>query len=399
MRERLLGFIVAALIVSDMLTGLLFNLQFGFYRVGVLLKSVILFLTFILYLPLIKRKTFFSIYAIIGMLVIFWSIGSAVSLVNNPQFELGNSLIVLSRYLLFLILVCAFLYLKDQPSFDHTCKKIIETFFLVNNSLIVLGFLFDINIFSSYNPQDNLNDMRFGYKGLIYGTNEVAGIYILGLSYCYRETFKYRERKGWLLFFTCLASLLTGTKATLIGLVVVTIFYFAKYKFAKLVVLMVPATVFLVIAVARNWESIKTKYLTFNIRVFESGDLLTFLMSGRNSYIISNFDYIAAKWTFLNYLVGDGFLYSETDLLDLFFFFGILGCMLYLYVLTKIFFIKDRTIDNHFVFLLLLSIAFTAGHIIQSAIVPVSLLLYIFSAKPALANHDITSNNRTDQLQ
>jgi len=223
-------------------------------------------------------------------------------------------------------------------------------------------------------------DVRFGYKGLIYGANEVAGIYILGIAFFYREVFRHKQPKKMLLFVTCVAAVLTGTKATLIGLILITLYYFAKYKARHLIVVLIPLVILTTSLVVQNWELINEKYLASNTERFLSNDLITFLMSGRDIYIVQNFTFINNHWSLINFLFGDSFLYSETDALDLYFFFGLVGA-LYLYMYTRLFFIRDHSIDNIFVFLVLIAIAAVSGHIIQSGVVPVFVLLYIFSEK------------------
>lgn len=380
MREKTVIFIISLLIVADLVTGLLFNLQFGFYRVGVVLKSLIIFVTLVVYIRLIKRKSILSIYIIMGMLLFCWISGSFISTVKNDQFELGYSVVVLSRYFLFLILSCVFVVHIENESFSFKCRQVIESFFLINSLLILIGFAFNIDLFSSYNAQPDLPSSRFGYKGLIYGVNEVAGIYIFGISYLFRENFKYNENKKILLVLTCVAALLTGTKATLIALALIVPFYFVRYRIKTFVMLLIPFVLYIGSLVVNHWEYLKTEYLSFNIRVFETNSMITFLMSGRDKYIVKSFEFIDANWMFINYLTGDAFLYSETDLLDLYFFFG-LGSVIYLFVYVKIFFLKDKSLDNLYTFLVLIALASTAGHIIQSAIVPIFLLLYVFSTR------------------
>ena len=389
MSERVVVAIVSFLIIADLLTGLLFNLHFGFYRIGIFIKSLTIFITFIICLPLVKKKSIQSIYLTLAILFLFWIIGSLISFFRNDSFDPGNSIIVLSRYFLFLILSCVFVNLAYQPSFEEKCRKIFETFFLVNNLFIIFGFIFKVDLFSTYNVE---YVHRFGYKGLIYGGNEVAGIYVLGLTYFYRENFKYGESKKILLIMTCIAAVLTGTKATLVGLSAITVYYFIRYRIKVFIILMIPFILTLVYFVGVYWEKIKTQYLSFNVHFFETHDLITFLMSGRDLYIVRNFGYMGSEWSLINFITGDAFLYSETDLLDLYFFFGI-GSILYLYLYVKIYFLKDKSLDNVFNFLVLMGIAFTAGHIIQSAVVPVFLLLFVFSNKGVKRNETLRDNS------
>jgi hypothetical protein len=374
--EKLAAIIIVLLILADLVTGLLFNLESSFYRVGLIVKSGTILFTLFLFLPLIRKKSLFSVYLTMAILFVLWMSGSLLSVYLNPRFEYVDSLIILNRYLLFFILSCVFISLKDSSSFTRKCKSILEFFFLVNNSMILLGFVFKIDLFLSYPLEEEVS--RFGYKGLIYGTNEVAGIYILGTAYFFREKFKHNQRKGFLLLFTCLADLLTGTKATMLGLVFLAIYYFVRYRLRSFFLFVIPMLTIFIFFIKVNWTLIQERYLAFIVEKFKTMDILTFLMSGRNLYVVKNFEFIDSHWSMINYLTGDGFLYSETDFLDLYFFFGV-GCFLYLYLYMSIFFIKDTSKDNYVFFIILLFIAFTAGHIIQSAAVPVFLLLFIFS--------------------
>ena len=326
------------------------------------------------------------------ILFILWIIGSFLSFYFNPEFEYVGSLIVLNRYLLFLILGCVFISLSESRSFVQKCKSIFELFFLVNNSMILLGFIFKIDLFLSYPLEEEVS--RFGYKGLIYGTNEVAGIYILGTAYFFRENFKGNRKKGFLLLFTCLADLLTGTKATILGLLLLSVYYFVKYRLSSFILFVVPLFAMFVIIIKVYWNIIQDRYMAFVIQKFETMDILTFLMSGRNAYVAKNINYMNSHWSLINYLVGDGFLYSETDFLDLYFFFGI-GAFLYLYLYISIFFMKDRSDDNYVLFIVFILIAFSAGHIIQSAAVPVFLLLFIFSNE-AVKSNEVLGYNRAN---
>jgi hypothetical protein len=381
MKERLAVTVIWILIIADLLTGLLFNLDIEYYRIGLPLKSGIILFLLLYYISLISDKTILSIYIVIASLLGLWLIGSLISYSANPSFDYIYSFVVLNRYFFFLILSCVFFDLKSSETFIYHCKQILEWFFLFNNSLIFLGFIFNIDTFSTYDPQWKIDyDQRFGYKGLIHGGNDVAGIYILGVAYFFREQFQQGSRKSFLLITTCMAALLTGTKATLIAVIIISIYYLVRYRIKFFVGIIVPLVILGVVWIYGHWNYVKEEFLSSVFKRIEEMNLITYLFSGRDSYIRSHFKYISLKWTVLNHLAGDGFLYSETDLLDLYFFFGIIGLLIYLFFYGSVFFIFDKSLDAFFVFAIILAIAFTAGHIIQSATVPLFFLLYIFSA-------------------
>ncbi|HTJ52721.1 MAG TPA: hypothetical protein VL443_24865 [Cyclobacteriaceae bacterium] len=374
--------IISSLIIADLLTGFLFNVGADFFRIGLLVKITTEFIVLGYYIVHVKNVTILSMF--IAMIILFsiWIIGSLNSFFNNPLFSYPYSFLVLNRYFFLFIMSCLFFHLAEDSSFDVRCKRIFEAFFIVNNILIFLGVIFHINFFSTYNPFGliPLSEQRFGYKGLISGGNDVAGLYIIGVAYFFRKKFVYEEGGYLLLIATVLSAMFTGTKATFIAVLAIGLYYMFRYRIKLFFGVMVPLFSFILVYGYYRWDYIKEKLLDSLIQKLNSNPL-TYLMSGRNDFIIHHFKYIGEKWNLMNHLVGDGFLYSETDFLDLYFFFGIIGLILYMYLYARIFFSVDRSLDNLYVFVVLMGIAFTAGHIIQSAVVPLFVLLYVFSIK------------------
>jgi hypothetical protein len=383
--------IIACLILADLLTGLFFNMEFGFHRVGLPLKSALIFFTFIFYLTALTQKTFQSIYLAMGILLVFWIIASFVSYKLNPDFEYGYSVIVLNRYFFFFILSCLFISLNGEHSFTRKCRILFESFFIINNVMVFAGLIFSIDMFSTYDPLGEIDDQRFGYKGLIHGGNDIAGIYIIGMAYFFREYFQYRRKKLLLLLMTCAAAFLTGTKAGMISVTLLTLYFCFRYRrnyfLIVCLLLLIVGSYFLI----TYRVIILDQYLEPFLQRIRSMRVLSYLMSSRNEFVINNFTYMGSNWLTINYITGDAFLSSETDILDLYFFFG-LGGLLYLYFYIKIFFWKDKSLDNLYIFLVLLSIATLAGHIIQSTVTPLFVLLYIFSIRKS-EEHDSPGNS------
>jgi hypothetical protein len=109
-------------------------------------------------------------------------------------------------------------------------------------------------------------------------------------------------------------------------------------------------------------------------------DFYTFWTSNRNQLLSNALERVSKHWSSINFLVGDADSYVEMDFFDLYFFFGF-GALVYFFVYFKIFFLKDKSRDNKYVFLVFMAMAFVAGHVINSAIVPLFLLLYVFSTR------------------
>lgn len=398
MKPHLIVTCLILIIAGDVLTSFAYNLNLSFYNIGVFIKTPIEFL----FLGLIVRyKKFQYLYLIIFGLFLFWLIGFARTYVSFGGIRDGSygldfddngegtnpvlaSFTILNRYFLFFALMPMLLIHSEDQQFIKSVKKVFEIFLVANSLAIIVGFLFKINFFSSYNSQniDLPYQPRFGYKGLLYGINEVTGIYFLGIAYAYREIFVYGQKKILLLLLLLIAAALTGTKGCLLAVLILSLYFFFKYKRKLFFIVIGPLFFGLIIYVIEtnlieNLSALLNLYLTLdNTNAFSA--FLTFFMTGRNLYINENFIYMATHWNFLNYIFGDGVLYSETDLFDLYYFFGV-GFLIYFYGYGKLIFYKKNQPDLKYVFVFLLLIAVTGGHIIRSGVFPIFFGLYLIT--------------------
>jgi hypothetical protein len=371
--------IIWTVILVDLLSGLLLTLQVPFARIGLFVKGLVFVLVLIICLTQLRQKTFYSVYMSIVILLVFWVTGFLASYFNNPSFDPIESLVVLNRYFFFLVMSLAFLAWSKRDSFEKECKGIFETFFVINNAFIFIGFFFKIKMLSTYDPYGEYGDeWRFGYKGLIWGQNAVAAIYTLGVAYFFREAFKYNQSKTMMLVTTCIASILVGTKATLLTLLLIGGYYLYKYRVKTLVLLVLPSLAVMLYFIILYWQVLQDKYLSFLVEKYQTMDFYSFLTSGRLDYLVRVKTHISEHWGVINFITGDAISYIEMDFFDLYFYFG-LSSLLYLYLYFKIFFIRDASGNNKYVFLVWMSMAFVAGHIINSAVVPIFYLLFVFS--------------------
>jgi O-antigen ligase like membrane protein len=378
MKKRVL--LIWVFILVDLLSGLLLILQFPFARIGLFIKGILILFLFAAYLIKIREKSYHSIYTSIAILVLFWLVGFFSSLISNPNFDPVESIVVLNRYLFFLIVACAFIDWSKKVSFENDCKKILDVFFTINNTLIFIGLIFKIKMFSTYDPYGEYGEgWRFGYKGLIWGQNGVAAIYTLGMGFFFRECFKYKNPKTILLITTCLAALFIGTKATWFTFILIGGYYLYVYKIKTLIIVILPVLMGFIYAFILYWSDIKEKYFNFIVHQYENNDFYSFWTSNRNSLLTTAINHVSYDWNYLNFIVGDAISYVEMDFFDLYFYFGISG-IIYMLIYTKIFFIKDRSQSNKYFFLVWMAMAFVAGHLINSAVVPIFYLLYIYSA-------------------
>lgn len=287
---------------------------------------------------------------------------------------------VFNRYVFFFSLsVLMYLYAEDA-TFVFDIKRLFECFIIVNSVCIILGAIFKISMFSSYNPGDKITDYtpRYGYKGLLFGINEITGIYFLSLVHYCREIVLYKRVKKILaLLIIVVSSFLTGAKGALLVIFLVAALYVYRYfkKVFYLVFIPLVATGIFVVA---------TKYLDVLMDVLKtisaSDSIWTVITSGRSDYVIRNYNFISTQWSFLNFIFGDGSLYTEMDLFDLYLFFGI-GGLIYLLLYIKTFLRFEKSLDRIPILIVMLFLASINGHMIQSAVFPVFLVLFLISSR------------------
>jgi len=383
-----------------MLTCLAYNLNWSFYNFSIIIKTPIEII--FLYQIFITKKINLYFVIIISLLAIWLiAISTSALIYNEAENNIGATFIdnsntsylesftVFSRYILFFCILPVLFLHKNDENFVKKCKLIFEYFFYVNSLLILLGWIFNLPVFAAYHFKEYASlgfDYRFGYKGLIYGINEVTGVYFLGLSYAYREIFVYNNKNKWVLLLLILfASMLTGAKGCYLSFFLLSIYYFAKYRFRFFLISIFPI-VLVTIYYLIHIDIIDFVSKSLNISFLGNSTtpntpidtLLTFLTSGRNLYINSNWQFMLNKWGFFKFIFGDGLLYSETDLFDLYYMFG-LGAILYFYYYRKIIFDNEKSGDIKYIFFFLMLIAFLGGHIIRSAVIPTFLSIYVIS--------------------
>lgn len=397
MTPKIAYLLLVIIVLGDILSSITYNLSWGFSNFGLLIKTPVEFFFLIYSLKFIKSNL---VVTVIFIFFIIWIIGITTCSFNSKAllssdvdtvFSENESIYVqsfkvLNRYIFFFQLSILMSLYADNEGFIVNVKRLFESFIIVNSLCIILGFFFKLNIFSSYNLTGKITDFepRFGYKGVLFGVNEITGVTFLAISHYYREILLYKNKKKILiLLLVIFAACLEGTKGSLIAVLMITCYYFYRYFTRFFFLVFLPAvSISVFVLVTRYLDAIMDILST----VSKSNSLLAVLSSGRSDYVIKNLAYIQKNWFFLNYIFGDGALYSETDLFDLYFFFG-LGCLLYLFFYTKLFLKYERTRDRVPIYLLMLLLAFTNGHMIQSAVFPVFLILYLVSSKNTFSDN------------
>ncbi len=243
-----------------------------------------------------------------------------------------------------------------------------EGFLMINSLAILLGAIFQIDLFETYSSS------RFGYNGLILRSGAASYIYIIGLFYALHQVIVAKNNKWLLLFITAIASFLLGTKSIYLGWGFVFLYLIWQLGWLKKIWVKVLFGL-LIILIMVLWkpllEFIFSLSSTFQ-KVYEQDGLFSSLFSLRDKHLMEEMiPLMQEQWTWKNYLFGGGFNMhwrSQFGLLDLFYFFGIIGMVLYLFTFWKIFVTFKRNFFTNIVLGCLFVIMALSAHFFYETI-------------------------------
>src|SRR5882672_7468338 len=191
------------------------------------------------------------------------------------------------------------------------CEKI----FFINSVFIILGFIFNIQLFKSY----PLHDYRYGYNGLIPAINETTAFYLIALSAIYYRIYVLHQKRTVFHVTIIVGALLLGAKGIYFFILLLLLYHFIRNSSlkSKLGVLFS-----LLIIVSFFWFSyfhLEIKFFDYFNYILSSEGVWTLLMSGRNLLFEDRFFANMEHWSLLNFLFGgqDPMAYLiEMDMVD-----------------------------------------------------------------------------------
>jgi len=284
----------------------------------------------------------------------------------------GN-LVFLGRYL-FVFSICLVYYYEFTPKTKIKLYQVYEAIVMLNCAFILVGVVFDIPLFKTYNN-------RFGYNGVFMAPSISTFFYALALTY-FTHCFITQRKKIIQLIVVSIVCFLVGTKALVLFFLLTAAHVFFCTKMYKNRWFYIISGFLLVLALIFKSYVISVFSSLFRVplRVYREYDLITALTSYRNWRLRDNFlPVIEEKWGALNYLFGgtDFTLYRvEFEIFDVFLFFGIVGTSLYLWFYFKhIVLFKKLTSFGAVQIIFLFLIALLSGTFFNNA--PVALYLLI----------------------
>lgn len=311
---------------------------------------------------LIKKELIF-----IFLLIISFIVGQSFI---DPSFN-RNSVYIASRYLFPILILLYFNLYPVKAGFKDVLFKIFEGLFICNGILIIVGLIFSIDAFETYRGE------RFGYNGLIQTSATATYSYLCVLSY-YLLKLRQNLFKDPRALFIIITSLLVGTKSLYAAVILITLFSLFQYRMRykkyimPLLIMGLLGGAYYIFFVIGESSNIAKKY-----------GVLSSILSYRDQLLMNKtMPYVDESWSSINYFFGgvsDFSLRSQMDFIDIFFFWGILGGLLYLYVYQRLLINFKVTILSVFIGLMLLLIIAIAGNFF--AYTTVSIYLLVLRAK------------------
>lgn len=310
------------------------NYYFPEYSFSQYIKAAVL-------LGVLACQTIAKDYKFIAFALVLFFTYSIGQLLLETSFS-RNSLLTFFKFL-FPILLFAYVNKgidksKEIPIFFKT----FEWLMVVNSILILIGILFSIKLFNTYQGS------RFGFNGIFNAVSTGSYAYIITLMYF---LLSYREKiiRNWKFILIFISCVFIGTKAVYLTMAfaIAYIVIVSKIPFKK--TLLVAATL---------TGLLLAYYFFFHYGIFnsirQSDGMLSALLSYRDQlFLEKTLPFIQESWGWVNYLFGgvsDFDLRSQMDIIDVFFFWGIVGGAFYLYVFFKLF-LPDTLNKTAFVFI------------------------------------------------
>lgn len=389
--SRLLTVTISLYLLGDITRKLsiLFELEFTRYTalfkgVSFLLLTVFFIRHYNEYLKSSKLRYIGVLTVILICIFIFNQLVFKTYVYEN--YNLLENFLYLIRYLSWPILLIVFYplfvtnFLKNSLHFEFY-----TSFFFINCLIVVLGVLFEIKLFGTYNS-------RFGSMGIFNTSNQASFIFILYITYFYTCLKNYKSY--FLILGIILISFLVGTKKIyLFSWLLFLYFIYEKRVYTK-------KTFYLILVSLLSLFYIffdRIKELLFSVfdvifSVFEKNGLITAIFSLRDQLLINSFDLNYRGWSFLNYFFGGPFFPNnsvELEWIDLYYFFGICGIPYFVNLFNL--YLKDISFKKFkILFLFILTVSFFSGGFILEANTSLVFFIIICKIKLNLFNN---SNN------
>lgn len=345
-----------------------------------------LFLFYFLFKVGINKKT----YGYVIVLIVSFLIGQA--LLDFKFFKLDallyetieGDILQINNYLLIFFFAAIFQKIKSKKEIVLKTLEIIKYIVYGNAILVIIGFIFEIELFKSYPHSE-----RFGYMGLFQTNTFAQFIYIILITLVYKK-FQINKKHLIELLIISLVALLLGKKAIILFLGLLAIYHFCFFnKYKTIFRITTILSIALIILFKDPIINQLVDWFPFWKRFDVNKNLLSVLSSLRDIRFENFLAFVDKNWTGLNYFFGGvNFPKSRVEmaLIDLYMFFGVVGLIIF-FNLFRSFFSKIA-IKDVILLLFTLVIASLTGSFLVNVNLVIIYYLLIMSFKKDLQYYD-----------
>lgn len=325
-------------LISDFLTSVAFKLMpNSFYRYSGAIKLVFEVLMVGMIITNFKKsiRTFWFILAFTISFIISQFLLSETGAYDFKTQVLSGNIYFFNRYIYLLIFI---LFIKTVLLKQETYEKIycyFEYFLYINAIALLVGYLFHVEIFRSYEYTT-----RFGVSGFFSKPGEASYMYMIAVIVSY---YFWIEKKSkidlYKLLFFIACSLCLGQKKMLLFLGLLGVVHLIHYnRFKKVFRILLPLSLVVFLFFKESIiEAVLSRSPFWKVIYDESG-LISAIFSYRDQLFVNAMTHIEENWTFLNYIFGGldfNHFKVEFEFIDLYIFLGVSGIVYYLYVVSS----------------------------------------------------------------
>ena len=373
---------IALMFIADGANSILLNSGSNFYRVSIVVRF---FIELYFILLLLKSTRGLAVWRNILIFLGIFVIGTLSTLnFYNFNYNIFENLVMLNKLLMFFIVMAVLnRYFYSEPS-RRQLFSLFEFLILTQAIIIILSFIFDLDIFSAY--EDN---KRFGYQGLIPAQNEISGFFVIAYFYFLNKIAK-SKRGIFPLFIVGIAGLLTGTKVSFVIILSTMLymgFWLLKGRLAILFsFILIGGIVGLIVWINQDYLldriSLTINYIAARQRL---GFSTAYILTGGRIELIPLFFEFFHDANILSYLFGGYDLTTrliEMDVFDIFLRLGLIGGVFFYYWYIRSLIPHNSISFLHLLFVVAwLGISIFAGHIVFSAINATYLAILLLSLR------------------
>ena len=362
----------------DLLTGLLLHLNIISVAGIASPSQLIRLLALVVGITYFERRELLFLFTILLYLLGVESISYA--LLHQSQYGISYGLINANKIVYLLVIAVAVRYFLEKRFVDlNELIKFILSFCSIYALNVIICLIFGLG-------DKTYGVNTFGTKGFVASNNGLS--IVLGAG-SLLSLYYWKTCKGSIAYFLILlpGCLFVGAKTSLIMFLMslLLLFRLSSTKWKLLVVGGVIPVLVIVWSKISAAAAIVFDVIKFRLELAQKGgDWASFIFSGRNQYVINAFnEFLDGSDTIWRFFIGAGAFGSfrsqhkllidayheyftlETDFFDLFFQYGITGCVLYLMLIfsVTVYFVKQREYHLLLIWMLFAFFSVFDGHV------------------------------------